>query len=254
MSNYPTTWQDVPQAIEEELSNFAINLIRKKPRQEKEPSRVSLYVIGAAALLLLALLDLISAIAVGSITNFFYGFLTFAIGVGSLSVAEVGYFWPFAGTWQKRFAIFDVFLSIGSTLLIGSLAAIVNAINYFQVFDTGQFKGLIEIAMLICLVLIGVTHGILGLSYIFVDAGVQRNQKAQQNRAANKERHETLALAEQDMTQSIQMGQRLLGLAHGGKGGVLRESIKNLTGEDLLEGIEVPAGVRKNGNGHSPTQ
>src|SRR3990167_8212564 len=128
-------FRDVGAALEEEVSNLAVNLIRRKAKAEREPSRVGLTVVGIAAFLMLILLDTISSVLVGVITHTLYGLLTFAIGVGSLSIAWVGHFYPYASTWQKRISVIDIILSIGSTLVIGALAAVVNASNFFGVLS-----------------------------------------------------------------------------------------------------------------------
>jgi len=101
------TFKDAAQAIEDELSNFAISLVKRKPQAEKEPSRINLYVVGAAAFIMLTLLDLISAIIVGMLTNPLYGLLIFFIGVGALATAEIGYFWAYSSKWQKIVSIVD---------------------------------------------------------------------------------------------------------------------------------------------------
>jgi hypothetical protein len=243
MDNKPN-FKGVAEALEQEVSNLAINLIRRKPKAEREPSRNGLAVIGIAAFVLLAVLDLISAILVGAITNALYGFLTFGIGVGSLVIATVGHFFPYASAKQKLISVVDIILSIASTLLIGILAAIVNAGNYFGVFNSSGLQSVFEIIMLVGLVVIGITHAILFFAYVLVDETVQRNQRNLASRAAHSEHLQTIAMAKERTAATIQLATDLTNMIRQGQGGILRETIINLTGGDDLLG-EIPEVVEQ---------
>jgi len=245
-----TSWKDVGAAIEDELANFTLNLVKRKPKAEKEPSRFNLYVVGIAAFMMLTVLDLIASIITGMLTNVLYGVLVFSIGVGSLAVAEAGFFFPYASRSQKIISVIDGIVSIGSTLLIGVLVGAIYAAGKFNVIAVSGWLSVLEIGMIILLVLIGVTHALLWISYVLIDKGVQMYQSYQQNRAGNKSRNDLLRLSEDNMTQSILMGQRLLTLAKQGKGSLLREEIINMTGEDLLADVDMAA--IKNPNGAKP--
>ncbi len=240
MSDNKNNFGKVAEALEQEVSNLAINLIRRKPKAEREPSRIGLTVIGIAAFLMLIVIDAISAILVGTITNALYGFLTFSIGVGSLVVATVGHFFPYASPKQKIISIADIVLSIGSTLVIGILAAIVNAGNYFGTFNSSGLQSVFEIVMLIGLVMIGVTHAILFFSYILVDETVKRNQRNLSNKALHTENLQTIEMAKERTAATIQLASDLTNMIRAGQGGILREQIINLTGgDDLLGDLSV---------------
>ena len=252
-SNAPkTTFNDVATVIEEELSAIAIGLVKRKPKETKEPSRINLFVVGAAAFLMLTLLDIISGVVVGSMTNILYGVLVVVIGVGGLAVAEVGYFWAYSSKYQKIISVIDGVLGITSTLLVGIVAAILFAIKAFNVANTSGWQTWMEIGTMASLVLTGVTHALLWISYVLIDAGVQMYQTYTQGKATNKMRSDNLKLAEDNMAQSLAMAARLQGHAKANKGGLLRQEIFNLTGEDLLDLDALNVPQTSGSNGHKP--
>ena len=55
-TNKPTM-KDAWDTVEENLARFTVGLFRKAPQAEKKPSRMNLYLIGAASFLMLTLLD-----------------------------------------------------------------------------------------------------------------------------------------------------------------------------------------------------
>ncbi len=232
-----STFGDVASTIEDELSQLAIGLVKRKPKEEKVPSRVNLYVVGFAAFALLTLLDIISGIATALLTQWFYGVLVVVIGVGALSVAEVGFFWAYSSRWQKIISIVDGVIGISATLLIGIVSGALFGADKFGILKTGGITAFVEIGMIVSLGVIGVTHAILWISYVLIDKGVQMYQNYNQGKAQNKMRNETLQLSEENMLNTIAMAGRLLAHSRQNKGGLLREEIKNLTGEDLLEGF-----------------
>lgn len=247
-------FSDVADVIEDELSQFAIGLVKRKPKEVKDPSRVNLFVVGLAAFLMLTLLDLISAVIVGSMTNPLYGVLVFVIGVGALAIAEVGYFWAYSSKWQKIVSVVDGGLGIVSTLTIGVIAAVLYAVKVFNITDTSGWTGIVEVVTMGLLILVAVTHALLWISYVLIDKGVQMYQNYNQGKATNKMRNDTLKLSEDNMTASLAMANRMLTHARQNKGGLLREEIVNLTGEDLLEGFDYKAAARNNGNGTHPSE
>jgi len=177
---------DVASAIEDELSTFAISLIKRKPQAERDPSRINLAVVGGAAFLMLTLLDLISAVVVGSMTNILYGLLVFVIGVGALAIDEAGYFWAYSSKWQKITSGFDAFVGITSTLLVGMIAAGLYAVKKFGIADTSGWQSYIEIGTMVSLVLIGTTHAFLWIIWVLIDEGVKMMQTYNQGKAQNK--------------------------------------------------------------------
>ncbi len=238
----------VAEAIEDELSRMALSLVRRKPQAEKEPTRVNLMLVGGAAFLMLTLLDIISGVVTGMLTNFLYGLLVVAIGVGALAVAEIGYFWAYSSKWQKIVCVVDGALGILSTLLVGISAGVLYALDAFAITDTSGWKVGIELGMMAYLVFVGASHSILWISFVLIDKGVQMVQSYQQGKASNKMRNQLLSLSEENMATSLNMASRLLQHTRNNKGGLLREEIKNLSGEDLLADMESVTVDRSNGN------
>ena len=231
-------------AIEESLANFTVGLF-KKSEKEKKPSRFPLVVIGIAAFSMLTLLDLIASVVVGLLTNFLYGLLVFSIGVGSLLIAAVGHFFAYAGRWQKVIAIVDGITSIGSTLLIGSLAALVYAVQKFGVFDFTNHIFWVEVGVVVLLVIVGVTHAVLWLAYVLIDRGVKMNQDYQNKAAESEMFQKGFSLAENLIAKQLATGQRFQNLVAENKGVLLRENLKDITGQD----VSVLASSNGNGNG-----
>jgi len=206
-------------------------------------------VVGGAAFLMLTLLDLISAVVVGSMTNILYGLLVFVIGVGALAIDEAGYFWAYSSKWQKITSGFDAFVGITSTLLVGMIAAGLYAVKKFGIADTSGWQSYIEIGTMVSLVLIGTTHAFLWIIWVLIDEGVKMMQTYNQGKAQNKTHRQTISLAESNMADSIAMANKLLGHVKNNKGGLLREELKNLAGYDMLEGVST---AKSNGNGNHP--
>jgi len=215
------------------LAKFTVNLFKKKEAAEKKPSRVSLIVIGIAAFAMLALLDGIASVVVGILTNPLYGLLVFSIGVGSLIIAVLGHFFPYAGWWQKVIAIIDGVLSIGATLLIGTLAAVIYAVDKFGIFNMQDSIFWVDIGLVVILVLVGVLHAILWIAYILVDKGVKMNQDYQ-NKAAETEMFEKgFNLAESMIARQLTTGKRFQNLVLENKGDLLRENLREFTGQEI---------------------
>lgn len=248
-----TKFSTVGEVLEDQIANIAINLIKQKPKAEREPSRVNLTVVGIAAFVMLVLLDLIASILVGSITHALYGIVTFAVGVGSLSIAWVGHFYPYAGVWQKRISVIDMILSIGSTLVIGVLAAIVNASNFFGIFNEGV-RGVVEIVLLVSLVGVGILHSIAFVAYVFTDDVIKRNQRNLSNKALHNENLATIQMAKERTGAVISLATELKEMIASGQGGILREQIKNLSGEDLLGEIVVSTNETPRQNAYAPAK
>jgi len=219
--------------IEEQLANFTVNLFKKAPQVERKPSRINLILIGIAAFLMLTLLDFIAAVITGILTNFLYGLLVFFIGVGSLAIAELGYFFPYASYRQKVIAVIDGVASIGSTLLVGTLAAIIYAVEKFGVFSIGNWIFLIEIGLMVLLVTTGVFHAVMWVSYILIDNGVKMNQ-AHLNKVAESEMFQKgFDLAATLIERQLQTGAKFQTLVKENKGGLLGENLRDITGRDL---------------------
>jgi hypothetical protein len=227
---------NIKSVLEEGVANIAVSLSKQKPEEEKEPSKIALTVVGVAAFVMLSLLDLIAAILVGSLTNWLYALATFFVGVGSLSVAWVGHFYPYAGKWQKIISTLDMIISISSTLFIGILAAIVNASIYFNALS-GDLRGIFEVILLVSLVAIGVLHAVAFVAYVFSDEVAKRYQRNMANKANHAENLNLISMAEERTAAVIKLANDLQQMIDSGQGDVLREQIKNITGDDYLDGI-----------------
>lgn len=223
-------------SIKDQVKAYALSFIKRRPDEEKEPSNFALYLVGIASFTLLAILDLITAVVVGGMTNWLYGILTFGVGIGPTVVNEMAFFRPYASKFQKGLAITGIIVGITATLLIGVMAGGVSAANYFGVLDTTPFKTIIEIAMLISLVVISGIHVTVWMIYIFVDQGVKSASNHAQNLAASKQRKREMEMAMGDMKDAIEIGDQIASLVDEGKGDLINETFKNITGKDILAG------------------
>lgn len=235
--------------VEESLANFTVSLF-KKADVEKKPSRFPLIVIGFAAFMMLTLLDLIAAVAVGAVTNLFYGLLVFSVGVGSFVIAAVGHFFAYAGFWQKFIAWVDGFVSLSSTLVIGLLAALAFAVINLNYFDIDVFY--IEISILGLLVGIGVLHVVLWVAYVLVDKGVKMHQDYQNKRAESEMFQKGFDLAKNLIASQLATGAEFQTMVSENKGGLLRENLKSITGQDVEILAGKPYTVKNNGNNPEP--
>jgi hypothetical protein len=242
---------DIKDTLEKEVAKVAVSLVRQKPKEEREPSKIALTIVGVAAFVMLSILDLIAAVLVGSITNGLYGLVTFAVGVGSLSVAWVGHFYPYAGKWQKIISTLDMIISISSTLFIGVLAAVVNASIYFNALSS-NLRGVFEVVLLISLVGIGVLHAVAFVAYVFSDEVAKRYQRNTANKANHAERLKTIEMAKEGTAAVIKLAKDLQYMIDSGQGEVLRAQIESITGEDYLG--DIVASANGNGNKANPTR
>lgn len=222
------------QSLKQQVKEYAISFLKRKPTEEREPSNVALYLVMFAAFCLLAILDLITAVVVGGMTNWLYGVLTFGVGIGPTVVNEAAFFRPFSSKNQRNMAIVGIVSGILATLLIGVMAGVVSAANYFNLINISPFKIAIEITMLVSLVVISGWHVTIWMIYIFIDEGVKSKQKHAQNKAESAQRQADLHMAEEDMEMAITTGNRLANLVDEGKGQIVQEAFKNITGKTLI--------------------
>jgi len=234
-NNFPQkpNMRDALNVVETELAQFTVNLFKKKQAAEKKPSRAALIVIGIAAFAMLSLLDGIASVVVGILTNPLYGLLVFSIGVGSLVIAVLGHFFAYAGKGQKIIAIIDGVLSIGATLLIGTLAAVVYAVDKFGIFNLQKYIFWVDIGLIVILVIVGVLHAILWIAYVVIDRGVKMNQDYQNKAAESEMFQKGFRLAENLIVQQLATGTRFQTLVQENKGELLRENLKDITGQEI---------------------
>lgn len=231
------------EVIEEALSDFTVNLFKKKEIAEKKPTKTNLIIVGVASFLMLTVIDIITGIVTGTITNFLYGLLVVGIGVGSLAIAEAGYFYPFASKYQKIIAVFDGVVSIGSTLLIGVLAAVIYAVMKFEIASTGAWMTWVEIGLMVLLVSVGVTHAILWISYVLIDHGVQMTQNFNASQAKSENVLKSFQLGAANMEKKLQIGASMHDMVKQNKGALLGVSIAEITGE-AVDVLSAPKPMR----------
>jgi hypothetical protein len=221
--------------VEEQLANFTVGLFKKPQQQESKPSRRNLILIGLASFSMLTLLDLIAAVIVGILTNALYGLLVFAVGVGSLVISELGYFYPYAQKWQKIIAVIDGIISIGSTLLIGVLAAIVYAVEKFGIFSFGDSVFIVEVSLMSLLVLIGATHAVMWIVYVLIDRGVSMNQSHMNKVAESEMFQKGFDLAKSLVLQQIETGKQFKEMVDENKGSLLAMNLREIVGQEVEE-------------------
>ena len=218
--------------VEESLANFTVGLF-KKAEKEKKPSRIALFIIGLAAFAMLSMLDGIASVVVGILTNPLYGLLVFSIGVGSLIIAGLGHFFAYAGWWQKFISIVDGVLSIGATLVIGTLAAAVYAVDKFGIINLKESMLWVDVGLIVILVVVGVIHAVLWIAYVLVDKGVKMNQDYQNKAAESEMFNKGFDLAKNLMVKQLETGKQFQNLVQENKGDLLRANLLDITGQDV---------------------
>lgn len=148
----------------------------KKP--EKKPANPTKLAIVFADLIFL-LLDVGSGIGVWYVTGvLFYGILVTAVGIIPLLLWQIFYSSPYANDSQKKTAGWGVGISIAS---VGILAIAVSVTRFLS--DAAGA----EIALAVLLVVLAITHAILGAYYYQIDEEIQARQN-ERRATANAER------------------------------------------------------------------
>lgn len=228
------------ESVKQAVRELALSFLKPKPVEERQPSNIALYLVMFAAFCLLGVLDLITAVVVGGMTNLLYGVLTFGVGIGPTIVNEIAFFRPFASSTQRGAAILGMVSGILATLAIGVMAGVVSAANYFNLINIAPFKIAIEITMLVSLVIVSGLHVTVWMVYIFIDEGVKSTQRHAQNRATSIQRRKDLDMAKQDMKAAIDAGNELSDLVDEGKGAIVQEAYRSITGKSILSEDRYP--------------
>jgi hypothetical protein len=175
-------------------------------------------------------LDVISGFTVGTLTNWFYGFLTFLAGFLALVVWEELFTNAHANQTQKWIAIGGGAIAVLSTLGIGILAGVAN------VFKLGGLVAVttIEISMIASLVVMAFTHGILWGVYFFTDPTHVAEMKRMVYIAYREQQIEGLAEAKEDVKQAKAIAAELDSYEASGDLEALSASFESMRGQSLL--------------------
>lgn len=155
--------------------NELIEFVSEPKKKEKKPSNWALYAALIFANCILLVIDGISGFTVYLMTAWWgYGLLTVLAGFVPLVLHEGAYVRAFSSKWQKIIAVAGAVLAIGSVVLIGALAAIVNVMGISVQVQTA------EIVTVVSLVGIAAAHALLFIVFFYIDDGINANQRTEQ--------------------------------------------------------------------------
>ena len=212
----------------ESTKNELLNAV-KKPERKRKPSNAGLWLALAFFNLVLLTIDIISGVTVYRLTGiWFYGLLTILAGAVPLLIAEVLYTRPFASKTQRNLSIGMAVLAFASILTIGIFAAI------------GNVKGVtiaasdMELAMIITIVSLALSHGLMCAFYFYSDEGIVADQTLVREIADSLRTTERLTIADQilKITDKAVARRKAIGGKYNGGKEALLEVLKRL-GEDL---------------------
>lgn len=206
-------------------------------QREKRPfNKLPLAWIGFNVIM--AFLDLISAITVALLTNVLYGVLTFLAGFLALLLHETLFTNAYSSTHQKWIAVGGALLAIVSTVAIGVLAGLANVFNLAELVSTQS----IEVGMIIGLVCVAGVHGCLWGIYFFTDAGHISLMKAMANAAYRDQQKQDFEDAKRDLRAVKVLDGELKGM--GDEADLIEEAYRENTGRELVQRSGIPADPR----------
>jgi hypothetical protein len=225
-SNYQVQKDPIKTALKERL----IGLLRKPTAEERRPSNKS-WIAYLGFNLVMATLDLISAVTVAALTNALYGILTFLAGFLALVLHETLFTNAHANQAQKNLSIGGGILAIVSTVGIGVLAGMVNVFNLAATIPIQT----IELWMIIGMVLIAGLHGVLWGIYYFTDDAHRSEMRFVANQAYRELQKRNLESAKQDVMSVKAINGEIE--AMGDDAPLLQEAYRESTGRDLVTRI-----------------
>ncbi|MCF6278503.1 MAG: hypothetical protein L3J16_07135 [Anaerolineales bacterium] len=207
------------------------DLIKKPKEEKKRPSDFALWWAWVFFNLVAFLFDLIAASTVFQITggNWLYATLTFFAGFLPLMMHEFGFIRANANKTQKAVAVIGAITAIGSIVLVGILAGIINVLGIANFASRSM-----EIGIVVTLIVISVLHGILAGIYFYADSGIKRKHTRAETLAYAYAQVDELRMAGQIMealNKALEIEDDLI--AKHGAPGVIRDIVAQLSGNDL---------------------
>jgi hypothetical protein len=211
-----------------------INNMINPPKDALKKPHNRLWIALVAFNLIFFPLDAATGFTVGLVTRWYYGFFVFGAGFGTMVIHEALYSNPYAKFWQKVVSVLGFLTSITITATIGIAAIVVN------VLFTGYDQDLYGVIMAGASFFVLFFHGLLIAVYYFADAGILARQKATASLANHEQLQTVFTMSEQIATRMNALESRLLSAVERGDGARMNASLKNLTGQDFLDGDGIP--------------
>lgn len=183
-------------------------------------------------------LDLISAVAVATLTNWLYGVLTFIAGVGALLIWERLYTNAHAQLKQKTVALIGGVLAMLSTLGLGVLSAVVVVLNAEGIVPVSALTFL-ESSMLISLVSIAFVHALGWAVYYFTDPTHIAEMKRMISIAFREQQKQGLEDAKEDVAAVLEMDKQIQEYEIKGQLEYLSAAYEQLRGVSIMTGADV---------------
>lgn len=234
---------NVRNAFGTAISNIMMQRLEKflnpppaKPPEEKRPKNY-LWLANVAFNVMLAFLDAITAYTVALFTFWFYGVLVFGAGYGPMLIWEVLYVRPYASKEQKWIAIGGTFVGGISTIGVGILVAILNAVNINNLVGVGT----LEIIIMVSIVVLASIHIILFGLYFFTDKGFLREQKHAMSLARHDDFKKSVQQAKGIAKELIEVGKELEAEEIEGRGALVGAALKSMGETDLMNDETLPS-------------
>lgn len=177
--------------------NELLEFVSEPKKREKTPSNWALYASLMFANLVFLVIDAISGWTVYLMTDWAgYGILTFLAGFIPLLLHEASFVRAYASYWQKWIAVGGAVLAIGSVMVIGIGAAVVN------VMQVGVEVQTAEIFTIVTLLVIAGIHALLFIVYFYADDGILSTQKTERAIANSIHKGRTITAAGRVLRQA----------------------------------------------------
>lgn len=243
-------------SIKSAMKARIIGLIRKPTVEVKKKKPANMAPLALAGFdFTMAFLDLISAVAVGALTQPLYGVLTFIAGFAALMIWQKLFTNAHANMTQKWIAVGGGVIAVLSTLGLGILSAIANVMDLAGTFSIAA----LEITMIVSLVVIAFIHGIAWGIYYFTDPNHIAEMKRLVNMAYREQQLQGLEDAKDDLRQVLDMDKELQGYEERGELELLDASYQTMRGRSLInapepteEAIPAPAMFKKQSTTEGP--
>lgn len=190
--------------------------------------------------LVMTFLDLISAVAVATLTTWLYGVLTFIAGVGALLIWERLYTNAHAQMNQKYISLGGGILAMLSTLGLGVLSAVVVILNAVGIVSA-SILAYLEGGMLISLVSIAFLHAVAWAVYYFIDPTHLAEMKRMISIAFREQQKQGLEDAKEDVAAVLEMDKQIQEYENKGQLEYLSAAYEELRGVSIMTGANDPA-------------
>lgn len=174
--------------------------------------------------------DLITAIAVGFLSTWYYGVLVFFAGILPMIAHEALFANAFASVYQRWVSGIGFGFSIFSALFVGVLVVVINIL--YESTPTGQ---VLEAVAMGVLFLVAVVHGGLFALYFFIDVGIRTVQNTMSALAKTEQKLDQLKMSEKIVDKTNDVVTKLENRVKAGDGALLGATMKTISGENPLD-------------------